>query len=145
MREIPASQALVQDPRQALPEVSLTSSLADDGVLWVAKRDLLDSGRMAPYFVVEIGDDGLGRIRFGDGTFGQRPLPGSEFSAQYRVGNGRAGNVGAEALRRIVTSLDAGIEQVRNPLAARHGSRDEGTGSPVRAASVSYAGACGHC
>jgi len=88
-------------------------------------RELLNSDRFAADFVLETEDDGSAHVRFGDGVLGRVPAPDAEFTATYRVGNGRAGNVGAGALRRIVTDLP--ITAVTNPLAASGGEDPEPT------------------
>jgi predicted phage baseplate assembly protein len=49
-----------------------------------------------------------------------QPEPGLEFTASYRLGSGRAGNVGADAIAQIFTD-QVGITGVRNPLAAAGG------------------------
>src|SRR5262249_52595284 len=62
-------------------------------------------------------------IRFGDGELGRGPEAGTQFTATYRVGNGTAGNIGAETISHLVsrkTKLD-GIGGVRNPLPAYGG------------------------
>jgi predicted phage baseplate assembly protein len=91
---------------------------------WEPKRDLLNSAPNAPEFVVEIDTDGAAYLRFGDDLLGKRPEPGTQFSATYRVGNGAAGNVGADSLAHIVTDLDK-ITLVRNPLSAQGGVEPE--------------------
>lgn len=91
---------------------------------WSPQRDLLSSGRFAPDFVVETEDDGRAYLRFGDDVLGRRPAPGARFTATYRVGTGPGGNVGAEALARVVTDVD-GIRAVRNPLPAVGGTAPE--------------------
>lgn len=117
----PASGALDQDVRQALPKVNLNDGHED----WAAQRDLLNSDRFAPEFVVEMERDGGAHLRFGDGeTAGKRPDKGASFSASYRVGNGRAGNIGAGAITRVVSDL-SGFERVRNPRAGRGGADPE--------------------
>lgn len=92
---------------------------------WTAEPDLLGSSGDDRHFVAEIDDDGRAHIRFGDDDTGRRPEPGTAFLARYRVGNGIAGNIGAEALARIVIN-GTGIEGVRvrarNPLPARGGT-----------------------
>jgi len=119
-RTEPASTALVQDVRAAVPVVSLT----DGNEIWSAQRELLNSDRFAPEFVVEMERDGTAHLRFGDGVSGKQPDEGIKFIATYRVGNGRAGNLGAEALCRVVSDL-AGFQRVRNPLAAAGGTDAE--------------------
>jgi predicted phage baseplate assembly protein len=73
---------------------------------------------------VEVDTDGAAYLRFGDDLLGQRPEPLTAFVATYRVGNGAAGNVGAESLAHIVTALTA-VTLVRNPLPARGGAEPE--------------------
>lgn len=108
------------DPAEALPVVTLDG----DDASWSPRSDLLHSDRFAPEFVVEAESDGSVRLRFGDGFLGRRPGPGATFTARYRVGNGAAGNVGAETLTRVVLPAD-GITAVTNPLPARGGTEPE--------------------
>jgi predicted phage baseplate assembly protein len=112
-----AMAATQQEPHQALPDVVLRG----DGEVWNARRDLLASDRFAADFVVEIEDDGQASLRFGDGVFGKQPTPGSHLTARYRVGNRRTGNVGAEAINRIVLP-GGGIIRLWNPLPASAGA-----------------------
>lgn len=98
------------------------------GAEWKPRRDLLGSDSGDEEFVVEIETDGTAYLRFGDGRTGRRPPEGVKFLATYRIGNGTAGNVGADAIRHIVTSdaafLDPTspkIESISNPLPATGG------------------------
>ncbi|MFF3354375.1 putative baseplate assembly protein [Streptomyces sp. NPDC002917] len=122
--------ALVQDPRAALPAVTV----ADGEKWWTAKRDLLDSGARERHFVGELEDDGRIALRFGDGRHGARPQPGARLELHYRLGGGTAGNVGAEAINHLVLcrdpdQSDAGeplpVAGVRNPLPAVGGTEPE--------------------
>lgn len=64
--------------------------------------------------------------RFGDGELGRRPDAQTAFTATYRIGNGPAGNVGAEAITRIVVRNERGHGlRVRNPLPAQGGTPPE--------------------
>ncbi|GAA2015066.1 hypothetical protein GCM10009839_07750 [Catenulispora yoronensis] len=120
----PASGATAQDPRAALPAVRLTDQ---DGHDWLPLRDLLDSGPGDRAFVGETDDDGVLWLRFGDGrngaAFPAADAPGVQAQARYRVGNGRTGNVGAEAISLIVfcSTRQGAIQAVRNPLPAAGG------------------------
>lgn len=116
----PAATASRCDPRQALPQVEL----AGEGTSWSARFDLLKSDRFEPSFVVEVESDGVAHLRFGDDERGRRPRPGSDFTVRHRVGNGRAGNVAAEAISRVVLDA-AGVRSVRNPLPAFGGTDPE--------------------
>ena len=97
----------------ALPVINLNNGA------WRPQRDLLNSGTKQE-FVVETEAEGKAFIRFGDGKHGARPASGSEFVANYRIGNGTQGNVGADTLVHIVSN-DSGIVRVANPLPARGG------------------------
>jgi hypothetical protein len=118
--DAPASQLERIDPSTALPAVQLMG----DGAVWSPQPDLLGSDRYAPEFVVETESDGTSFIRFGDDDHGRRPEALSDFVATYRVGNGSAGNVGADALARVALAT-SGITRVRNPLPAWGGTDPE--------------------
>lgn len=114
----PASGLLVQDPRKALPSVTLQQN----GSRWTSVRDLLSSPRNALNFVVETQNDGSATLRFGDGTLGAVPVGG--LKASYRTGNGVQGNVGAGAIANVLATAAVpltGIVDVRNPLPAQGG------------------------
>jgi predicted phage baseplate assembly protein len=85
---------------------------------------LLGSKPDAAEFVIEIEADQTAFIRFGDDDRGQAPEPKTKFTATYRIGNGRAGNIGAETLAHIVTN-DPAVAGVRNPLPAAGGTDPE--------------------
>ena len=116
----PASKSLSVDSAAALPAVSLESTLGADTSQWKPQRDLLGSAPDATEFVVEIENDGVASLRFGDDEYGQLPEPETAFEATYRVGNGSAGNIGAETFAHIVSN-DPAIIAVRNPLPAAGG------------------------
>jgi len=117
---LPASLALIQDPAQALPVLTLRG----DDATWTPQRDLLASDRFATEFVAEMETDGAAQLRFGDGALGRQPSAGSGFTALGRVGNGTIGNVGADSLTRIFVD-DDGIVGVCNPLPAVGGTNPE--------------------
>ena len=127
--EMPAARMLIQDVRQALPQVKLTGTAANAVVSeWTIQRDLLASRNQDLHFVAEMDNDGHARLRFGDDELGQRPDAGTRFHAVYRVGNGPAGNVGAEAIGHLVTrktQLSGAVTNIRNPLSASGGTAPE--------------------
>jgi hypothetical protein len=125
-----ATASTIQNPRRATPQIAaLTSSSADrPDTSWTAVYDLLESGPNANAFVVEMDDDRYANVRFGDGFLGAAPEPGATFSARYRVGNGTAGNVGAEtivALKLPKETVAGAAITVRNPLPATGGTDPE--------------------
>lgn len=107
----------------ATPRIALIDSATSEP--WEAQRDLLSSEPEAADFVVEVEDGGLARLRFGDDDHGRRPVAGARLDASYRVGNGAAGNVGAEAIAHIVTDVSGVYSSVINPLPASGGVEPE--------------------
>ena len=84
--------------------------------------DLLESGPFDTHFVAEVDDDGRALLRFGDDEYGRSLGDVTALDSIYRVGNGRAGNVGLEAIAHVAPAV-AGtpITRVRNPLPAQGG------------------------
>jgi hypothetical protein len=119
-----AHAAATWSARDVRPRVVLQSRSGAVTATWRPQRDLLASVADDTHFVAEMESDGTAWLRFGDDRHGLRPGPGTAFTATYRVGNGTAGNVGAEALAHVVTGESA-IIGVRNPLAARGGVEPE--------------------
>lgn len=115
-----ASAALRWDIRTAWPRIRLRSEERS----WLPQTDLLGSDSFRTEFVVELETDGIAHLRFGDGVLGRVPTPGARFTATYRIGNGTAGNVGSNAIGRIVKT-GTGIVSIRNPLPAVGGTDPE--------------------
>lgn len=110
----------------AIPAIRVTSHTPQSSsprVHWTPVSDLLGSGPDDTQFVVEIDTDGTAQLRFGDGTNGKMPVAGDHFHAIYRVGNGTAGNVGANCLINCSAqaAAKANILSCTNPLAASGG------------------------
>jgi hypothetical protein len=124
-----ASAMLLQDPRQALPAIThLQSVLGADTITWSVQPDLLESHPIDADFVVETESDLVSSLRFGDGELGRAPEPAADFHVTYRIGNGTAGNVGAEAIAHVVSAdptILAAVSGVRNPLSAMGGMEPE--------------------
>ncbi len=126
----PASTLLTQDPRAALPVVSLNGPTG----AWESRHDLLESGPNARDFVAESDQAGSVHLRFGDGALGAEPVSG--LTATYRVGNGTHGNVGADAITNFVGA--SGVLSVRNPLAAAGGVDPETVSDVQQYAPVAF-------
>lgn len=95
-----AFAAMTWRATDVLPQVTL---LDPTNRSWSPQRDLLGSSELAPEFVVESENDGSAALRFGDDRHGRRPDEGTVFRATYRIGNGARGNIGARAIRHIVS------------------------------------------
>lgn len=105
-----------------IPMIGYTAPTMD----WQPQRDLLASASDDADFVAEIDNSGGVHLRFGNGELGKAPAAGEAFTATYRVGNGQAGNVGAEAIvHAIATETIAATIQPRNPLPATGGVNPE--------------------
>ena len=112
-----ARRALSNDPAQALPAVTLIDNFRP----WNSRRDLFASERFDRHFVVETEFDGTVRLRFGDDVMGQKPEPDAALSVAARMGRQVDGNIGADVLKQVVTTI-AGIDAVSNPLPAEGGA-----------------------
>jgi hypothetical protein len=133
----PVCKLLARDPRAALPQVTvyggalgdvLVSGTPDARWRWQSRCDLLESGPDDRHFVVEVDDDGIAHLRFGDGVLGRQPQAGEFFRAAPRIGNGPAGNVGRDSI--VWLALKSGLLSgaglaPRNPLTASGGTAPE--------------------
>jgi len=122
--DAPAANAFRWQMADTLPAIELTSVYEGNSEGWTPRKDLLNSDGDKTEFVAETENDGIAYLRFGDNERGRRPDPETTFSATYRVGNGIAGNVGADSLVHIVSD-DSRITSVRNPIAAHCGVEPE--------------------
>lgn len=112
-----ANSALVCDVADVRPALDVRSE--GDLRRWTAQHNLLASDSQSAEFVVETENDGHAVLRFGDGVNGRAPLAGEGLNARLRIGNGTAGNIGAEAIGHVVAP---GVTRVRNPIAAQGGT-----------------------
>lgn len=94
---------------------------------WEPRFDLLDSDANDRHFVVETDDRRRATLRFGDGEHGRRIESGTKFYAQYRVGSGGKGNVGADMITRVVVRQNVfpAISMCRNPMPSQGGTEPE--------------------
>ncbi len=71
--------------------------------------------------------DGGTTIRFGEGVFGASPVPGTTYTATYRVGGGSAGNVPADTILAVVPGQPQSpvIAACTNPFPATGGADAE--------------------
>jgi hypothetical protein len=163
----PAGGGLVwagREPAVARPELRLFEEDPDGGPPreWEWRRSLVGDGSLSAdeHFAF---DDGTWRrvvgfrragaelahadyaegegttIRFGDGEFGRTPPRGTIFRADYRLGNGRPGNVAAGSLVEFDPAL-AFVESVSNPLPGSGGVDSETAADAVRLAPEAFRG-----
>jgi len=90
----------------------------------VTYRDIrVDRGAGLPWFEYD-GDEG-DSVRFGTGTFGERPSTGSAFDVSYRVTAGAAGNVAADSITTVPKALSGVVLAASNPFVATGGTDEE--------------------
>jgi len=136
----------------ARPEILLTA-IPPEGQEspWAFQRWLLGSAPADPVFTLTPeryspvltgnsttwldydGDNGT-TIRFGDGTFGALPQPGTLFTVTYRSGGGPEGNVPADTIVNVAPGQRQGslVKSCTNPFPASGGA-DAETIAQVRA------------
>lgn len=139
-----ASVLLDVDPAEASPAIQL--SVAGEAAPWDPVPDLLGASAEARVFVAEVSANGRTRLRFGRAQGGQpsphgrAPAEGQAFSASYRVGTGKRGNIGADALAHLATDIadPPQILRVRNPLPAQGGADRETITQTRQRAPVSF-------
>jgi hypothetical protein len=121
---------LAGDPGETRPAVALMVTSGGGAGRWIAVPTLLGSGEFDQEFVADVELGGWATLRTGDDEYGRRLTGATAIEAWYRVGNGTAGNIGAEGLSHLVVpaALPGAwpiVTLVRNPLPARDGLEAE--------------------
>jgi hypothetical protein len=120
-----AHELMSFDPSEAVPAITLTGTLNATTTPWTPVQDLLESGELDTVFVMELEWNSTATIRFSsDNVNGKAPDSGTYFVANYRIGNGSSGNVGADSLKYLAAA-DARFQSCRNPLPASGGTDPE--------------------
>lgn len=87
-------------------------------VKWIPVEDLMQSNSTDRHYEI---DRTSGRIQFGDGIHGAVPPLGTDnIKADFRIGGGEKGNVGAQEINTLLSSI-AFVDSVTNPEAAEGG------------------------
>jgi len=99
---------------------SLEVYVTENGIeeRWTLVPSLLDSKPSEKHCEIEIDENDIGTVNFGDNQNGRIPAPGTNnVRAVYRVGGGAHGNVGANKINRMVSNISE-VSSVANPLPA---------------------------
>jgi predicted phage baseplate assembly protein len=127
------SYTLKKQPLTYLPSTNAQSGAAVqstlavlvNGVQWLEKPTLFDSGAAEQDFTVTQDSTGASTVAFGDGVNGARPPSGvNNVHARYRIGLGGSGNAPAGTVQQLVSNL-AGLQRVTNPLPTLGGADPE--------------------
>jgi hypothetical protein len=92
------------------------------------------SAEQGDHFMVETDERRRSLLRFGNGSNGQRLPHGATVQAQYQIGGGAAGNIGADQLvfaRALTGPLSGAIRRVWNPFDVTDG-RDAEPAEKIR-------------
>lgn len=141
---LPAARITQMDPANARADMYLTVEGKVD--TWTPLSDLLAAGPEDRVFVPEVAHDGRVTLRFGQGhaghasIHGKSPVAAENFFANYRIGTGRVGNIGADALAHVAASgiALANVTAVHNPLPAMGGMNRETIPEVRQRAPVSF-------
>jgi hypothetical protein len=121
------SALMSTDPHLGVAQVK--AKVGSSSLDWLpARSNLLSYGPFDRSFAVEVDNVGRAVIRFGDGQHGLAVSDGSPIDVTYRVGVGRAGNIGYRSLKHAVQpeGIDySNIESLYNPLPAWGGVNPE--------------------
>jgi hypothetical protein len=130
------------------PEVCVVQEPAEAGdapPTWLWRRSLLDADPFEAAYTLEplaytdiradrssglprfeYDGDGADSVRFGTGTFGDRPPTGARFEVTYRVTAGQAGNIAADCVTTVPASLSPRfVTAATNPFPASGGADPE--------------------
>lgn len=105
---------------------------------WVRVDNFVDSGPSSKHYVLSITNDDEALIQFGDGTLGKIPSKfDSSIYANYRVGGGTQGNVGANKVVVMETNL-AVVDSTFNPEGAYEYGQDKETVEEIKVNAPRY-------
>ncbi len=104
------------------------------GEQWELRDNLLYSRSTDSHYSIQIDENDMSRIYFGDNIYGQAPEKGNRIVATYRVGGGIHGNVARDAITIIANAsqLQTLAAQVTNAEAATGGAERESIEHAVR-------------
>ncbi len=107
---------------------------------WDERADLVESQGNDDHFVVETDEHQCSRVVFGNNVNGRALPEGAEVTCTYQVGQGSAGNVGADTLRGFDGSASGfpAVAEVWNPLDVTDGRDPEPPAEILRRVPEAY-------
>ncbi|HKQ05859.1 MAG TPA: baseplate J/gp47 family protein [Blastocatellia bacterium] len=161
----PNQQYRLAQPRVLRDSIEIVVDTAPPTPPWKLRRHLIFSGRAFtpeqlaaleqqgrigatlafsrnadPDYTTETDENEVTRIIFGDGQYGQIPPPNARLIANYRVGGGAIGNVGAGQITVIARAPQLQLlgAKVNNPLPASGGDERESIDQAVKFAPTAF-------
>jgi predicted phage baseplate assembly protein len=111
---------------EGVTAVESTLVVTVNGVRWMERPTLVESGPEAQAFMTTLDEAGQTTVVFGDGFAGAAPPTGQgNVRARYRKGLGTSGNVPAGGIAQLIDSLP-GLQKVTSPQPAGGGADPEG-------------------
>ncbi len=105
---------------------------------WEERIDLIDSEGDDEHFLVETDEESRSLVRFGNGVNGAPLPPDVVVTCRYQVGQGTAGNIGADALTGFDPAALPGVVRIWNPLDVVNGRDPEPAAEVLRRAPEAY-------
>jgi len=87
-----------------------------------------DSAEHGDHYMVETDEHRRSMLRFGNGTHGRLLPPGATIHAEYQIGGGHGGNIGADQLiniRSLTGALNGAVVAATNPFDVTDGREPE--------------------
>ncbi|RZV11807.1 putative phage baseplate assembly protein [Natrinema hispanicum] len=113
---------LAERPEDVRRVTDASGDVTEWWVRWQQVSDMLDSAPTDRHYVVDKID---GTVSFGDGNRGRIPPSGQKnITATYTTGGGRDGNVAADTITELTSSISL-VEDVSNPKPADGGADTE--------------------
>ena len=120
------------------PLSSLTVAVGGFAGVWEERSDLIESAAGDEHYIVETDEYGVSRVRFGNDANG-RALPiGSVVTCSYQVGQGTAGNVGADRITGFDAAAVPEVTGIWNPFDVGDGRDPEPAQEIVRRVPEAY-------
>lgn len=123
----PNRQFQLAQPRALAGSLQIVTQTNPPSAPWTQRDTLAYSSGADRDFTVQIDENDISTVMFGDGLYGQIPPAAVQILASYRTGGGTAGNVGASQINSITKSAQLQVlgAKIFNTLPASGGAERE--------------------
>lgn len=119
------------------PRSTLSVAVGSAGA-WTEQSDLIESEADDEHFIVETDEYATSRVRFGNDVNGRGLPNGSVVTCTYQVGQGEAGNVGADTITGFDAATRPEVDSIWNPFDVIDGRDPELAAEIVRRVPEAY-------